>query len=73
MVRKFHKIVFGMAAILTLEAAFLAKTLEATPPVIHQNLIETGYFWETPVRPEEKWISPRREDDERYKRRHQER
>lgn len=72
MVRKFNKIVFGMAAILTLEIAFLAMTLEATPLVIHQNPIIVSYFWETPARPEEKWVSPRQEDDEWYQRRHKE-
>lgn len=72
MVSLLNKMILGIAGILILVAFILAKTLEATPHVIPHNPIVAAYWWETPAQPKEKWLSPRREDDEWYKRRHQE-
>lgn len=64
-----------IVGVVILQAFFLAKTLEATPPVVPQNPIITVSWWgewrERPARPKEKFIFPKREEDEWYKRRHE--
>lgn len=65
-----HTMIIRNSAFFLLVILLLYGRGEAITSPSHLTPCTLTYWWEIPYQPPEKWLSPRREDDEWYKRRH---